>query len=143
MRRFSRFNGRRDPRELGADHVTTFLSTLAIRERIAASTQNQALAALLFLSREVLGRDLPWLDVLVRARRSQHLPEVLSRERVRAVLERMAGVPRLMATPLHGSELRLLECCRLRVKDIDFARHHITVRRRKGEKGVSRCCRSP
>lgn len=134
MRRFYEFHGRRDPRELGADHVTAFLSALATRDHVAASTQNQALAALLFLYREVFGRDLPWLDDLVRAHRPVHLPEVLSRDEVRAVLARMHGVPRLMATLLYGAGLRLLECCRLRVKDVDFSRNQILVRRGKGAK---------
>jgi integrase len=100
---------------------------------VAASTQNQALAALLFLCRDVLGHDLPWLDGLVRAAAPRRLPVVLSRDEVRAVLSRMSGVTRLMATLLYGSGLRLLECCRLRVKDIDFDRGQIVVRRGKGD----------
>ena len=132
MRRYYEFHGRREPALLGAEHVTAFLSALATR--VAASTQNQALAALIFLYRGVLGRDLPRLDDLVRAKSPARLPVVLTRAEVRAILARMEGVPRLMATLLYGSGLRLLECCRLRVKDVDFGRNQITVRRGKGEK---------
>ena len=134
MRRYYEFHGRRDPVELGAEQVTAFLNALTTRSRVASSTQNQALAALLFLYREVLGIHLPWLDDLVHAKTPVRLPVVLSRDEVRAVLARMNGEPRLMATLLYGCGLRLLECCRLRVKDIDFGRNQITVRRGKGEK---------
>lgn len=134
MRRYFEFHGARDPAQLGAEHVTAFLSSLAARDHVAASTQNQALAALLFLYRDVYRVDLPWLDGLVRARRPQRLPVVLSREEVRSVLSEMRGAPRLMATLLYGSGLRLLECCRLRVKDVDFSRREITVRQGKGDK---------
>ncbi|MBI4881352.1 MAG: integron integrase [Planctomycetes bacterium] len=134
MRRYHEFHGGRDPALLGAEHVTAFLSSLATRERVSASTQNQALAALLFLYREVLGLDLPWLDDVVRAKGAVRLPVVLTREEVRAVLGKIDGVPRLMATLLYGCGLRLLECCRLRVKDVDFARNQITVRAGKGNR---------
>jgi len=134
MRRYHEFHGRRDLATLGPEHVTAFLSALATRRRVAASTQNQALAALLFLYRHVLGVDLPWLDDLVRAKSPVRLPVVLTRAEVRAVLARMHGEPRLMATLLYGCGLRLLECCRLRVKDVDFGRNQITVRRGKGDK---------
>jgi integron integrase len=134
MRRYFEFHGRRDPKELGADHVTAFLSHLAEDRRVAASTQNQALAALIFLYREVLGINLPWLDGLVRANRPQHLPVVLTRDEVKRVIAEMTGVPRLMATLLYGAGLRLLECCQLRVKDVDFARNQLFVRQGKGGK---------
>ena len=134
MRRFHRFHGRRDPAELGGEHVARFLSALATRGRVSASTQSQALAALLFLYREVLGRDLPWMNDVARAKTPARLPVVLSRDEVRAVLGQIEGVPSLMATLLHGSGLRLLGCCRLRVKDVDFDRSQITVRRGKGDK---------
>jgi integron integrase len=134
MRRYHEFHGRRDPATLGAEHASAFLNALATRRRVAASTQNQALAALLFLYRDVLGVELPWLDDLVHARSPERLPVVLTREEVRAVLARMDGLPRLMATLLYGCGLRLLECCHLRVKDVDFGRHQITVRRGKGDK---------
>jgi integron integrase len=134
MRRYFAFHRGRHPAELGADHVTAFLSSLATAGRVSASTQNQALAALLFLYRDVLGHDLPWLDDVVRAKAPVHLPVVLSRDEVRAVLAHLHGTPRLMAALLYGSGLRLLECCRLRVKDVEFARHQLTVRRGKGDK---------
>jgi integron integrase len=134
MRRFYEFHGRRNPVELGAEHVTAFLSSLAMRDQISASTQNQALAALLFLYRAVLGIALPWLDDLVRAKTPARLPVVLTRDEVRAVLAKLDREPRLIATLLYGCGLRLLECCRLRVKDIDFDRNQIHVRRGKGGK---------
>ncbi len=134
MRRYYEFHGRCDPARLGAAHVTAFLTSLAEEHRVAAATQNQALAALLFLYREVLGQDLPWLDGLVRAKAPDRLPTVLTRDEVKSILSRMDGAPRLMATLLYGSGLRLLECCRLRVKDVDLARNQVLVRRGKGDK---------
>ena len=106
---------------MGAGEVTGFLMSLAVQDKVAASTQNQALSALLFLYREVLGVDLPWLEDVVRAKRPQYLPVVLTRDETRAVLQRLSGVSRIMAPLLYGAGLRLLECCRLRVKDVDFA----------------------
>ncbi len=135
MHRYVEFHGRRDPAELGPEHVTAFLNGIAPRSRVSASTQNQALAALLFLYREVLAIDLPWLDGLVHAETPARLPVVLTRDEVRALLSRMEGDPRLMAILLYGCGLRQLECCRLRVKDVDFGRNHITVRRGKGDQG--------
>jgi len=134
MRRYYEFHGRRDPVDLGAEHVTAFLNALAMRKRVAASTQNQALAALLFLYRDVLGIQLPWLQDLVHAKTPARLPVVLTRDEVRGVLAQMDCEPRLMATLLYGCGLGLLECCRLRIKDVDFGRNQITVRRGKGEK---------
>jgi integron integrase len=122
----------RHPAELGATEVTSFLTTLAVDRRVAPSTQNQALSAILFLYREVLGLELPWLENVIRAKRPHHVPVVLSRKEVRAVLERMSGTTALMAGLLYGSGLRLLECCRLRVQDLDFERHEIVVRAGKG-----------
>ncbi len=134
MRKYREFHGRRDPARLGAASVTAFLSMLATKEQVSASTQNQALAALLFLYRKVLQQDLPWLDEVVRAKTSIRLPVVMTRDEVRRILGCMHGTPRLMADLMYGSGLRLLECCRLRVKDIDFARNQVTVRRGKGDK---------
>ena len=111
-----------------------FLTSLAVDGKVAASTQNQALSGLLFLYREVLGVELPWLDDVVRAKRPQYLPVVLTRDEVRAVLQRLDGVPRLMAILLYGAGLRLLECCRLRVKDVDFSTNQILIRDGKGRK---------
>ncbi|MEK7715158.1 MAG: phage integrase N-terminal SAM-like domain-containing protein, partial [candidate division NC10 bacterium] len=118
IRRYIFFHGKRHPAEMGAPEVTQFLTSLAVQDKVAASTQNQALGALLFLYREVLGVELPWLDDVVRAKRPQYLPVVLTRDEVRAVLQRLDGIPRLMAILLYGAGLRLLECCRLRVKDV-------------------------
>ena len=115
IRRYIFFHGKRHPAELGAAEVTGFLSSLAVHGRVAASTQNQALGALLFLYRDVLEVDLPWLDGIVRAKRPERLPVVLTREEVAAVHRPLTGVPRLMASLLYGSGLRLLECCRLRI----------------------------
>ncbi len=134
IKRYIFFHGKRHPMEMGAAEVTQFLTALAVREKVAASTQNQALSALLFLYREVLGVELPWLEDVVRAKRPQYLPVVLTRAEVRAVLERLDGVPRLMAILLYGAGLRLLECCRLRVKDIDFAMNQLVIRDGKGRK---------
>jgi integron integrase len=133
IRRFVLAHGRRPPRELGAAEVTAFLSSLATQRQVAASTQNQALAALLFLYRDVLGQDLPWLDDLVRARRPARLPTVLSRDEVAALLARLDGPPHLVATLLYGGGLRLLEALRLRVKDVDFAGRQLVVRSGKGD----------
>ena len=101
--------------------MTQFLSALVVERNVAASTQNQALSAILFLYRDFLEQDPPWLDDVVRSKRTARLPVVLTREEPRAVLQRMGGVPRLMAILLYGAGLRLLECARLRVKDVDFA----------------------
>lgn len=132
VRRLARHTGR-DPRELDAAAVTGFLSHLASHERVAAATQNQALAAVLFLYRHVLRTPLPWLDDLVRARVRQHLPVVLTRDEVAAVLAALDGTPRLVASLLYGSGLRLLEALHLRIKDVDLTRATITVRAGKGD----------
>jgi integron integrase len=134
IKRYIFFHDTRHPVEMGAAEVTAFLTALAVRNPVAASTQNQALSALLFLYREVLGVELPWLDDLVRAKRPSHLPVVLARDEVRAVIGRLHGVSRLMAVLLYGAGLRLLECCRLRIKDVDFATNQLTIRDGKGGK---------
>lgn len=134
IRRFIFFHDKRHPAEMGAAEVTKFLTSLAVDGQVAASTQNQALSALLFLYKDVLEVDLPWLDGIVRARRPERLPVVLSRDEVRALFQRLDGVPRLMASLLYGAGLRVLECCRLRVQDIDFATNQIVVRGGKGDK---------
>lgn len=134
IRRYWQFCERRHPAAYGAEQVTAFLSHLAVHDRVAATTQGQALAAVLFLYRHVLEQDLPWLDGLVRARRPRRLPTVLSRTEVHGLLARMHGTPHLMALLLYGAGLRLLECCRLRIKDIDLAKNQLTIRRGKGDK---------
>ena len=134
MVRFWEFHGRQDPAELGAEHVIAFLNHLAVQRQVSASTQNQALAALLFLYRHVLELDLPRLDTLKRAKKAQRLPVVMTRDEVDAVLDRLHGVVLLMANLFYGAGLRLTACCRLRVMDIDFETNQITVRRGKGNK---------
>lgn len=134
IRRFIAANGMRHPRQLGAREVEAFLTDLATRGKVAASTQNQALSALLFLYREVLQLEMPWLDGVRRAKKPRRLPVVLGREEVAALLAEMDGVTWLMASLLYGAGLRLMECIRLRVQDVDFLRREITVRRGKGGK---------
>lgn len=134
IRRFISSNGWRHPREMGAVEVESFLSSLAVEGAVAASTQNQALSALLFLYREVLKIDLPWMDAVFRAKSQRRLPTVLSVEEVRRLLAMMEGRPWVLASLLYGSGMRLMECLRLRVKDLDFARNEITVRDGKGGK---------
>ena len=134
IRRYYAFNRGRDPRSLGTPEVTAFLSALATGRNVTASTQNQAFSALLFLYREVLGLAIHGLDEIVRAKRPQRLPLVLSRSEVAGILQRLEGVPRLMASLMYGAGLRLLECARLRVKDVDFERLELTIRDGKGQK---------
>jgi integron integrase len=134
IRRFILHHEKRHPCDMGHTEISAFLTYLATQRRVAASTQNQALAAILFLYREVLDREVGELEALVRAKRPARLPCVLSREEVRAVLERLDGTCRLMASLLYGSGLRLTECTRLRVKDVDIAHHQLTVRDGKGRK---------
>jgi site-specific recombinase XerD len=120
IKRFIYYSGKRHPANLGATEVTAFLNHLACEREVAASTQNQALSALLFLYREVLGSPLPWLDHLERARRPARITTVLTREEVQRLLGQMQGTKWLMASLLYGAELRLRECLKLRVKDVDF-----------------------
>ncbi|MEO6148320.1 MAG: integron integrase, partial [Sulfuriferula sp.] len=134
IKRFILFHGKRHPREMGAAEVEAFLTHLAVEGSVAASTQNQALSALLFLYREVLQIELPWLDNVVRAKQPQRLPVVLTQNEVRAVLDRMSGVYGLMASILYGTGMRLMECVRLRVKDVEFERGEILIRDGKGAK---------
>jgi integron integrase len=134
IKRFILFHGKKHPREMGEDEITAFLSHLATKRCVSASTQNQALSAILFLYREVLKIDLDWPEGFVRAQRPRRLPTVLTRDEVRAILDRMHGTPWLMASLLYGAGLRLLECARLRVKDIEFVRMEIVVRDGKGRK---------
>ena len=134
IKRFILFHGKRHPLEMGEAEITRFLSALAVHGQVSASTQNQALCALVFLYRHVLGQNLGWLDGVVRAKRPQRLPVVLTRPEVNALLSALDGVHWIMASLLYGAGLRLLECLRLRVKDIDFASHQILVRQGKGNK---------
>jgi integron integrase len=132
--RYVRFHGGRHPQELGHEQVEAYLTHLAVRGRVSAATQNQAKSALLFLYRQVLGVELPWLDGVVVAKVAQRLPVVLTPAEVQALLGRMRGTCGLIARLLYGAGLRIIECLRLRVKDLDFERCEILVRDGKGAK---------
>jgi integron integrase len=134
IRRFVLFHGKRHPSEMGAPEVEAFLTSLAVEGNVAASTQNQARSALLFLYKEVLGSELPWLDNVEQAKKPRRLPVVLNEDEVRSVLASLDGVAWLAAALLYGAGLRLMECLRLRVQDIDFKRREILVRDGKGFK---------
>jgi integron integrase len=134
IKRFIRHHGKRHPREMGAAEVEAFLTHLAVEGRVAASTQNQAKSALLFLYREVLEVELPWLDNVQQAKAPRRLPVVLTRDEVQSLLGRLHGTHWLVASLLYGTGMRLMECLRLRVKDVDFARGEILIRDGKGFK---------
>jgi integron integrase len=132
IRRFILFHQKRHPQDMGAEEVRTFLSHLAVHDHVAASTQNVALNALLFLYRHVLHQEWPTITGIAHAKRPRRLPAVFTQEEVTTVLAHLKGTSHLMASLLYGSGLRLMECLRLRVKDLDFAYHQITVRDGKG-----------
>lgn len=134
IRRFIIFHGKRHPSELGAAEVAGFLSALAVKDRVSASTQNQALSALLFLYRDVLGVPVPVSPDAVRAKRPKRLPTVLTRAEVSAVLHELRDRDKLIVLLLYGGGLRLMECLTLRVKDLDVGAHQIVVRGGKGGK---------
>ena len=134
IRRYIRYHKRRHPRELGGPEVEDFLTSLAVTNRVSASTQNQALAAILFLYREVLEIDLPWLADVIRAKRPQRLPVVLTRDEVQQVLARLSGTEWLVVSMLYGSGMRLGECMRLRIKDVELLRRELLIRDAKGQK---------
>ena len=134
IKRFVLFHDKRHPSTMGATEVEAFLTYLAVERNVSASTQNQALSAVLFLYRQVLDIQLPWLENVVRARQPAHLPVVLTEREVRALLENMHGEAGLVARLLYGAGLRLLEALRLRVKDVDFTYSQIIVRDGKGAK---------
>ena len=132
--RFIRFHGLKHPRDLGGPDVERFLSHLATERHVAASTQNQALAAILFLYTHIFDKELPALNA-VRAKRPQRLPVVLGASEIRALITHLPRDPvALMVELLYGTGMRVLECCRLRVKDVNFDRNQITVREGKGDK---------
>ena len=131
IRRYIQFH-RRHPRDLDGDDLNRFLTHLAVEGRVAVSTQRQALSAVLFLYRHVLKTNLDWLEDVVRARQPRRLPTVLSREEVAAVLGRLEGTVQIIVLLLYGTGMRILECLRLRVQDVDFDLGHITIRRPKG-----------
>ncbi|MGA7824815.1 MAG: integron integrase [Steroidobacteraceae bacterium] len=134
LRRFVAFHGRKHPRELGAPHVEQFLTHLAVHRKVSAATQNQAMQALLFLYRHVLGVELPWLEGITRASQPQRLPVVLTRGEVQTLLVELRGTAWLVASLLYGSGLRLSEGLRLRVKDLALERGELIVRESKGGK---------
>lgn len=132
IRRYILFHNKRHPMEMGETEINAFVTNLAVEGPVGASTQTQALSALLFLYRHVLGKALPDIDTVIRAKRPGRLPSVLTRSEVRRVIGRMDGTPRLVATLLYGTGMRLLECLRLRVKDLEFGNNRIVVRDTKG-----------
>ncbi len=134
IRKFIHFHGIRHPAEMGENEINAFLTALAVKGKVSPSTQNQALSALLFLYRHVIGREIGELGEVVRAQRQQRIPVVLTRDEVKAVLENLNGEKWLIASLLYGSGLRLMECLRLRIQQIDFARNEILVRDGKGGK---------
>ena len=134
IKRYIVFHGKRQPSELGAAHVAAFLTHLAADRHVSASTQNQALSAVLFLYREVLGTPIGHVEGVVRASTPPRLPVVLTRTEVSAVMAQLSGSPRLVVTLLYGAGLRLQEALELRIKDVDLARHQMTIRQGKGRK---------
>jgi integrase len=134
IKRFIFFHNKRHPTEMAEAEIALFLSRLATESNVSSSTQNQALNALLFLYKEVLDKKIGLIQGIVRAKRSRRLPVVLTKEEVKRVLSGITGAPWLMAMLLYGAGVRLMECCRLRVKDIDFFKNQIFVRAGKGDK---------
>jgi len=134
VKRFILFHNKRHPKDMSAPEITAFLTHLATHDNVAASTQNQALSAILFLYREVLRQEMTPLSDVIHAKRPQHLPVVLTKAEAQAVLRQVPNEHQMMAKLLYGSGLRLMECVRLRVKDLDFAQHQIVVRDGKGLK---------
>jgi integron integrase len=134
IRRFVHFYHKKHPRDMGAPEVEAFLTDLAVNGKVSAATQTQALSALLFLYKEVLGMEVPWMNGMVRAKASIRIPTVLSVNEVHRLLACLDGVYALMARLIYGTGMRLMECIRLRVKDVDFDRHEILVREGKGGK---------
>jgi len=134
IKRFILFHKKRHPRDMGEQEITAFLTDLAVNKNVAASTQNQALSAILFLYKEVLHQELAWLDGVIRAKRGTRVPEVLSPEQVRQLLRQLDGVHQLVARLLYGTGMRIMEAVRLRVQDVDFHYRQITVRNGKGNK---------
>ena len=134
IKRFIFFHNKRHPAQMAEAEIAQFLSSLACDSHVSASTQNQALNALLFLYHEVLGKEIGYIAGVIRAKRPSRLPVVLTRQEVKTVLSLLCGTDWIMATLLYGAGLRLMECMRLRVKDIDFSCNQITVRSGRGDK---------
>jgi len=134
-KRYIIFHGKRHPAEMGKQEIEVFLTSLAVDRNVSASTQTQALSALLFLYKEVLGIDFPWLTEVTRAKRSARLPTVLNQEEVRVLMAQVEEpLMDLIVRLLYGTGMRLLECLRLRVKDVNFIRNEIVIREGKGSK---------
>jgi site-specific recombinase XerD len=134
IKRFIFFHHVRHPAEMGEPEINQFLTDLAVNKKVAASTQNQALSALLFLYQQVLNQPIGWVNPAVQAKRPERLPVVLTRQEVKAILSLMDGSPKLVAALLYGAGLRLMEGLQLRVKDVDFTTHQTLVRDGKGQK---------
>jgi integron integrase len=134
VKRYILFHNKRHPKDMGEEEITRFLSQLAIENEVSASTQNQALSAIIFLYRHVLNKNLGEFRNMVWAKRPKRLPVVLTRSEVKMILDNIPGVSWLIASLLYGSGLRLNECLKLRVKDIDFEKGQILIRSAKGEK---------
>lgn len=134
VKRFILHFGKKHPKDMGAAEVEQFLTHLAVQGQVSASTQNQAKSALLFLYKEVLAIDLPWLNNVTQAKTARRLPVVLNRDEVQAILSRLTGTHWLIASLLYGTGMRIMECLRLRVKDVDFKRREILIRDGKGFK---------
>lgn len=134
IKRYILHFGKRHPRDMGASEVAQFLTYLAVQGKVSASTQNQAKAALLFLYKEVLVVELPWLDSVEQAKAPKRLPVVLNRDEIQAILSRLTGTHHLIASLLYGTGMRIMECLRLRVQDVDFKRREILIRDGKGAK---------
>jgi len=128
VKRFIYFHNVRHPMDMAEPEINAYLTYLAVKEKVSASTQNQALSALLFLYRHVLGRKVGDLREVIRARKHRHVPVVMTREETRAVMSHLKGDKWLMASLMYGAGLRLMECLRLRIQDVDFARNEITIR---------------
>ncbi len=137
IKRFILFHKKRHPSEMGEQEITAFLTYLAVDKHVSASTQNQALSAILFLYKEVLKQELEWLDGVVRAKRPQRLPTVLNREETARLLRELTGIYSIMANLMYGTGMRLMECLHLRVLDVDFGYRQITIRSGKGNKDRS------
>jgi site-specific recombinase XerD len=138
VKRFIFFHNIRHPADMAEAEINGFLTHLAVKEKVSASTQNQALSALLFLYRHVIGREVGDLGDVIRARKPTRPPVVMTRDEVKAVLSKLSGDKRLMASLMYGAGLRLMECLRLRVQDIDLSRNEILVRDGKGAKDRER-----
>lgn len=134
IKRYILYHGKRHPKDMGAPEIEAFLSALVTEQNVSASTQNLALAAILFLYKEILAIDLPWLDSIVHAKKPARLPVVLSQDEVKSLLTCMEGMPGMVARLLYGTGMRLMECLQLRIKDIDFDRREILIRNGKGAK---------